>query len=417
MDKDILKTVIIEYQEYLEKLEFKSRDISFEPNANYVIVGPRRCGKTYTMYAHIKALASANNGFQDVLYVNFEDERLTGLGVLHLDTIIQAYKELYNIKPIVFLDEIQIVEGWEKFARRLADTGYRVFVTGSNAVMLSKEIATTLGGRFIIKELHPLSFKEYLGFKEIELSKNYEYNQSKLTLIKLAFNDYLNFGGFPEILLYSNKKEYLSNLYQKVLYSDIVARYSIKNDLALKLLVKKLAEDVNHETSYNRLKNVIISAGTKVGTATIIDFCAYLGNSYLVHFISNFNNKFSERESKHKYYFADNGLLNLFLINEPQKLLENIVYNQFNRQNNNDIYYYLSNIEVDFYLPEQQLLVQVCLTISNYDTRKRETTALLKAMKYFNINHSLILTLDEEEIIELNELTINVLPVWKWLLG
>ena len=416
MDKVIIKTVIVEYQEYLTRLEFKSRDISFEPNANYVIVGPRRCGKTYTMYAHIKALAKRNNRFKDVLYINFEDERLTGIGVLDLDTIIQAYNELYKNKPIVFLDEIQIVEGWEKFARRLADTGYRVFVTGSNAVMLSKEIATTLGGRFIIKELYPLSFKEYLVFKEIELSKNYVYSKTKLTEIKLAFNDYLNFGGFPEILLYSNKKEYLSNLYQKVLYSDIVARYSIKNDLALKLLVKKLAEDVNHETSYNRLKNVITSTGIKVGTATIIDFCAYLGNSYLVHYISNSIKKFSERESKHKYYFADNGLLGLFLTNEPQKLLENIVYNHLKRLYNNEIYYYLSNIEVDFYLPEQQLLVQVCLSISSYDTRKRETSALIKAMKYFKISHSMILTLDEEETIEENGLTIKVIPLWRWLL-
>ena len=384
MDKTIIKTLIVEYQEYFTRLEFKRRDISFEPNANYVIVGPRRCGKTYTLYAHIKSLAKGNSGFKNVLYINFEDERLTGLGVLDLDTIIQAYNELYKNKPIVFLDEIQIVEGWEKFARRLVDTGYRVFVTGSNAVMLSKQIYhSTLGGRFTIKELYPLSFKEYLVFKEIELSKNYGYSKTKLTEIKLAFNDYLNFGGFPEILLYSNKKEYLSNLYQKVLYSDIVARYSIKNDLALKLLVKKLAEDVNHETSYNRLKNVITSTGIKVGTATIIDFCAYLGNSYLVHYISNYINKFSERESKHKYYFADNGLLGLFLINEPQKLLENIVYNQLKRLYNNEIYYYLSNIEVDFYLPEQQLLAQVCLSISSYDTRKRETSALIKAMKYF----------------------------------
>ncbi len=416
MDKEIIKTLIIEYQEYLTSLEFKSRDIRFEPNSNYVIVGPRRCGKTYSMYAHVMALAKRDSSFKEVLYINFEDERLTGIGVLDLDIIIQAYNELYKNKPIVFLDEIQIVEGWEKFARRLADTGYRVFVTGSNAVMLSKEIATTLGGRFIIKELYPLSFKEYLFFKEIELSKNYWYSKTKLTEIKLAFNDYLHFGGFPEILQHSNKKEYLSNLYQKVLYSDIVARYSIKNDLALKLLVKKLAEDVNHETSYNRLKNVITSTGIKVGTATIIDFCTYLGNSYLVHYISNFIHKFSERESKHKYYFADNGLLGLFLINEPQKLLENIVYNQLKRLYNNEIYYYLSNIEVDFYLPEQQLLVQVCLSISSYDTRKRETSALIKAMKYFKISHSMILTLDEEEIIEDNGLIIKVIPVRKWLL-
>lgn len=417
MNHSALKNLIVEYQEYLAKLTFINRNITFEPNANYVIVGPRRSGKTYTMYAHIKTLVKTTSEYKQILYVNFEDERLTGIQVTDLDLIIKAYKELYTSQPIVFLDEVQIVPGWEKFARRLADTGYKVYITGSNAVMLGHEIATTLGGRFIIKELHTLLFDEYLSFNKFKLVTNYQYSSNSIIEIKNLFNTYLNFGGFPETLLYSNKKEYLSNLYQKVLYSDIVARYAIKNHQALKLLVKKLAEDVNHETSYNRLKNVITSTGTKVGTATVIEFFGYLQSSYLINHISNFNNKFTERESKHKYYFADNGLLSLFLTNQPQQLLENLVYNHLNALYKTEIYYYLSNIEVDFYLPSPQLLVQVSLSLSNYDTRKRETTALYKAMKYFKINKSFIITLNEEETIENEEFKIVILPAWKWLLG
>jgi uncharacterized protein len=412
VNKEVLKHIIISNQQFLREIDVESREFTYEPNGNYVIVGPRRVGKTYALYNFIKKTYAPEN----ILYINFEDERLIELRVEHLDLIIQSYQELYPQKPILFFDEIQNVAGWEKFARRLADTGYRIYITGSNARLLSKEIATTLGGRFLIKELHPLDFKEYLQFNNFEFVPNFEYLQPSLIELRKQFNTWLNFGGLPETLHYTNKKEYLSNLYQKVFYGDILSRYSIKNDFALKLLVKKIAESVCNETSFNRFKNNIISTGTQVGTNTLIEYFGYLNDSFLVYNIGNFQSKFSERESKRKFYFSDTGILNLFLIDQPQKLLENAVFIILRKFFTEDIYYFQKDFEVDFYIPDRQLLIQVSLTVADYDTRKREITSMKKAMNYLNVQNGLIITLDETDTITEGIFNFEVKPLWKWVL-
>jgi len=170
--------------------------------------------------------------------------------------ILDAYYELFELEPIIFLDEIQNVTHWQKFVRRLADDGRRVYVTGSNAEMLSHEIATTLGGRFINKEILPLSFQEYLSFKEVSVSSKSKYNSERYQIIK-EYEEYLHFGGFPELIQMIDKREFLSSVYQKLFYGDLIARYKIASVVTLKLMVKKLAESVNNETSVNRIKNLI----------------------------------------------------------------------------------------------------------------------------------------------------------------
>jgi len=413
ISKDIIKKIIIEHREFVQFLNTHPRNYSIEPNANYVIVGPRRAGKTFFLFHHIKNLLAM--GKKDILYINFEDERLIELHYSDFDLLLQCYQELFINKPVVIFDEIQIIEGWEKFVRRLADNAYRVYVTGSNAKMLSKEIATTLGGRFLIKEIQPLSFTECLEFQNIIVDNTIEYS-TKSSEIKNKFDRYLNFGGFPDTLNFENPKEYLSNLYQKVLYGDILTRNSIKNDYALRLLVKKIAECVTNETSFNRLKNSIISTGIQVGTATLIDYFNYMKDSYLINSISNFASKFTERESKKKFYFADTGILNLFLTDQPQQLLENLVFNYLHRQYKDQIYYLQKDFECDFYIPQNQLLIQVCLNLSDYETERREVESLKKGMAHLKLTKAIILTRDEKRTISANGLEIEVLPVWLWML-
>jgi len=172
MEKDLFKSIIIANQERLVKLTVIKRKFEIEKNANYVITGPRRAGKTYLLYQVIQDNYDAET-IKKVLYINFEDERLIGLDYKKLNLIIESYQELYSEQPHLFFDEIQNIQNWEKFVRRLADQGYKIFITGSNSTMLSKQIASTLGGRFIIKEILPLSFKEYLVFNAISLKSNY----------------------------------------------------------------------------------------------------------------------------------------------------------------------------------------------------------------------------------------------------
>jgi len=412
MEKNAVKKIILESQDFIKSIKPLSRDYRLDPKGSYVFIGPRRAGKTWFMYSLIHSKISNGMDWSEILYINFEDERLYELTVDELDIIIESHKELFAKKPVCFFDEIQNIAGWQKFVRRLADQGYQLFVTGSNASMLSQEMATTLGGRFIVREIHPLSFREYLIFNDVALQPNYQFSEQRIKL-RTLFDSYFYFGGFPETLHFENKKEYLSNLFQKVFYGDIVARYKIKNDFALKLMIKKLAESVHDETSFSRIRNIIQSIGVKIGTATLIEYFRYLEESFLMFGLTNAKAKISSRESKKKYYFVDNGLLNLFLLNPETILLENAVFVELRRRYGSEIYYFRENREVDFYIPRKKMLIQVCYAFGDIETRRRELDALAKAAKVIETKSRLVLTLDQEE--EIDDLT-RVMPVWKWAL-
>ena len=185
MEKRVIKSLILEKQNEILNIELIERPLELEETANYVFVGLRRAGKSYLLYQHIQTLIKTKQAsIEDILYINFEDERISSVKVEELNLFIESYNEMFDGKPIIFLDEIQNVDGWEKFARRLADSKYRVFITGSNAKMLSKEMHTTLGGRFIAKEVFPFSFSEYLTFNQITLDRNWEYGNIRLQVVK-----------------------------------------------------------------------------------------------------------------------------------------------------------------------------------------------------------------------------------------
>lgn len=411
--KEVFKKIIINKQEWLKSLQLKEREYSVEPNANYVFTGLRRAGKSFFLYQIIQQNFNENN-FENVLMINFEDERLLEVNTENLQEIIEAYYELYTLPPIVFLDEIQNIPHWQKFVRRLADEGLQIYVTGSNAEMLSAEIASTLGGRFVNKEILPLSFSEYLKFMNFKYTKRMKYSTSKVELLQ-HFSNYLKYGGFPELVHFQNKKEFLSSVYQKLFYGDIIARYNIANSTVLKLLVKKIAESVNNETSINRIKNLIKSTGVSIGSNTLFDYLEYLESSYMIGAVTNYHSKFSEKETKKKYYFLDNGILNLFLIDQDTKLLENQVYIQLRRLGCS-IYFLKRNHEVDFYVPEKNWLIQVSYSISDNETFKREVKSLTLSMKEMNIQKAYIITYNEGKSINTEWGEIEVIPLWLWLL-
>ena len=386
-----------------------------EPSANCVFVGLRRAGKSYLMYQHIHSLLAAGHSIEEILYFNFEDDRIDIFNVSELDLIKTCYEEMYGHRPIFFLDEIQNIKGWEKFARRLADTGYRVYITGSNAKMLSSEIATTLGGRYLIKNVYPFSFNEYLSFRKVDMAdKNaiYKYRSG----IMRSFEEYFYGGGLPETLLMKDKRSWISSLFNKIFFGDLVARHQIRNDFALKLMIRKLAESVKQPTSYNRIANIVSTAGKKISVDTVIDYIAYLRESWLILPFENLSARLSERESNKKYYFVDNGLLGLFLIDANTSLLENIVAISLRKQYEDNVFFYNKNIEVDFVVPDDGLAIQVAYSLADPTTEKRETDALMKFNAIMPMRQLIIITKDEEMVIEKDGTVINVLPVWKWLL-
>lgn len=415
MNKELLKKIIIEYQEFVAGIKIIPREYRIEPAGNYIIVGPRRAGKTYFLYQIIQDLIRKNDNREQVLYINFEDERLMELRPENLDAIIEAYRELYVKQPILFFDEIQNINGWAKFIRRLADQKYRIYVTGSNAKLISSEMASILGGRFLVLKMHNLSFREYLLFHQVIPEDKFEYTEQRFIILS-HFREYLLSGAFPEALHFENKKAYLSNLFQKVFYGDIMSRYQVRNDQGLKLLIKKIAESITDETSFTRIRNLIKSAGTDIGTATIIEYFNYLEESFLVYQLSNFALKFSERESKRKFYFVDNGFLNLFLFNSDDKLLENLVFNELKRNYEDRFFYYRDKNEIDFYLPDKKLVIQVAHSLSRPETLNREMSGITNMFKKLKPEKCIILTYNEEIEVTDNPYGISIIPVWKWLL-
>lgn len=415
MNKETIKILIAEYQQRVINISYIERPYMMEDNLNYVLVGLRRVGKSYLMYQQIRHLIQQGHQAEEILYFNFEDDRLINLSIEDLDLIKVCYEEMYQHKPIFFLDEIQVVNKWEKFARRLADQGYRVYITGSNANMLSSEIATTLGGRYMIKHIFPFSFREYLTALELDISDSNFIYRDRIELAK-QFNNYFTYGGLPEIINISDKRPWLSALYQGVFFGDLVSRYQIRNDFALRILVRKLADSVKQPSSFNRLSNIVSASGKKISTDTIIDYIKYLQEIWLIIPIENIHSKLAEKESNKKYYFIDNGILNLFLLDPKTSLLENLVAVELTKRFGDDVYFYQRDIEVDFYIPNQQLAIQVSYSIANIETKQREIEALLKLSKHLAIKEMLIITKDEEDIIKFEEYTIQVIPAWKWIL-
>jgi len=420
MDKDIIKQLIAEYQQKVLTVRFQKRNIPVDSQLNYVFTGLRRVGKSYFMYQIINDLIQQGHNSTEILYFNFEDDRIASLTLTDLDLIKVCFEEMYDVQPIFFLDEIQVVDKWEKFARRLADQGYRVYITGSNAKMLSSEIATTLGGRFMVQQIYPFSFSEYLVSQEMDIeNKNLIYSHKNE--IYKAFQTYFQYGGLPEHFNITDKRAWLSNLFQKLFFGDLVTRYQVRNDFALKILIRKLAESVKQPISFNRLSNIVSSAGKNISTDTIIDYLGYINENWICFGIENINAKLAAKSSNKKYYFSDNGLLNLFLIDPNTALLENLVAIKLQQLFGAEVYYYQNGVEVDFYIPEKQLAIQVCYNIDDEATRKRELNALLKMGKQFENLKLMIITKDDSSLnitkeIEIVNHAIEIIPIWKWLL-
>lgn len=418
MEKDLIKDLIIENQQFVRDIQYIKRDVELFDSFNYVFVGLRRAGKSYLMYQQIHELLSKGHQLEEILYFNFEDDRIAELQAEDLDLIKKCYEELYSYQPIFFLDEIQIVNHWEKFARRLADQKFRVYITGSNAKMLSSEIATTLGGRYIIQSVFPYSFYECLTANHIPVG-NLWYHTNRSEVIR-NFDGYFHFGGLPELQLFNGKEKrmWLSSLYNKIFFGDLVTRYSVRNDTALKFLIRKLAESVKQPSSFNRLANTVSSAGKKITTDTVIDYLGYLEETWLLFSVENYASRIVDKSSNKKYYFIDNGILNLFLTDPETSLLENIVAIQLKKIYGEDLYFYNQNIEVDFFLFEAKQAFQVSYSLKDEDTKKREVNALIKLADRFEVNTMTLITRDEEETIKIGEdKTIQVIPIWKWLLS
>lgn len=384
----------------------------------YVLAGIRRSGKSYMLYQIMNELVDRGHSWDEFLYVNFEDERLIGFNNKDFNSLLEVFYSIGNKEPILFLDEIQNIEGWEKFARRIADEKRLIFITGSNVSMLSKEMESSLGGRYLSKQIYPYSFKEFLKTKNHSWEERDLHSSKKQGQLLNLFREYMVFGGFPEVPNLINKRDYLSGVYNKIFLGDVIARNKISNTKALEILVKKLAESVRQPISYSRLTNIVKSVGVNVSKTTIIQYMEHLKDSYLVFNLENYSSKLVEKTSNPKYYFIDNGLVNLFLYDADPALLENLVASTLVRKYGieNVFFYEDKNSELDFYIPDQSLAIQVSYSIHDESTKQREISSLVQFSKYRKSKRNIILIYDKEEALIEEGVEIQVLPVYKWLL-
>lgn len=420
--KDTLKQVLASNQKDVERYKIMPRTLPSDDFPCHVLMGVRRAGKSFLLFQKIQQMLAAGHSWDEMLYLNFEDDRLAQFEVSDLSLIIEVHTEMYGTRPMLFLDEIQIIDGWEKYARRLADTKYSVWITGSNAKMLSSEVMTTLGGRYLSTEVYPYNFMEFLNagavpYDEISLLAT----ESRVDVLR-AWNEYLSWGGLPESISLSVKRTYLSSTFQKIYLGDISNRNKIANPFLLRLLLKKLAESVCQPVSYNRLSHILSSVNGKITMPTVCKYIEYSESAWLILRLRNVSAPFAEKETSCKYYFIDNGVLNLFLLGGETILLENVValalFRQYGHDMDNErVFFYNDKVEVDFYVPEDELAIQVSYSMAQSpETFNREVNALKKLPNVLPCRQRLVLTNEEQGKVDDEYGTIEIIPVWKWLL-
>ena len=421
MDKQLLKQILRDNQQEVVRYKIEPREFNFEAFPCCVLVGVRRSGKSYMLYQRIQQLLNEGKQWDEMLYLNFEDERLENFTAEDFNHLLECHQEMYGKRPMLFLDEIQNIDHWEKFARRMADANYTIYITGSNAKMLSGEINTTLGGRFLTNEVYPYSFKEYANVHGVSLLPNNLLPTEGRSAAVRCFNEYLHDGGLPASALLPAKRNYLSSVFQKIYLGDIIARNSITNVTSIRILIRKIAESVCRPISFNRINNLLSSVGGKLSLVTTIKYVEYCEDAWLLMRLRNYTSCLADKESNCKYYFIDNGILNLFLIDKDAMLLENLVALQLFRKYGHDadnerVFFYNDKFEVDFYIPEEDLAIQVCYSLRDEETLNREVDALKKLPKRLECRRRIILTFDEETSFTDRHGTIEVIPCWKWML-
>ena len=420
MNRDYLKQIMTDQKDTYLSNPAIERNYPLEDHVNYCFVGIRRTGKSYMMYQQIRHLQENGIPLSQIVYVNFEDERLLEMSADDLNVILEIGLEMAGVdnRPYLFLDEIQNIKGWEKFVRRIADMKYRINITGSNSKMLSSEIASTLGGRFMIVDIYPYSFPEYL----LAQGKNKNYLDILSTKDRAEvlgmYDQYVKYGAFPELVGIRNKREFLNSIYQTIYLGDIITRNKITNDFAVRLILKKIAESITKPLSFNRLGNILKSAGAAIGKQTVINYVGYMMESYMLFTLQNYAAKLIQKETSPKYYFMDTGLLGLMLMDCSSAQLENLVAIELIRRFGREkVFYFENNVEIDFYIPEEKLAIQVSMQVlDQIETREREIGAFLKLRNFIEGARCILITNSEEAELDGDGIHVSVFPAWKWLL-
>jgi predicted AAA+ superfamily ATPase len=430
--KSKLKHVFVEWQErQLPQFQRRRRDVDLSSPHIVDILGVRRCGKTYYMFQLISELVNSGIPKSNILYINLDDDRLQPLNGDELQLLIETFNEFFEVsedhKLYLFLDEIQNMPDWEKWAKSTYDKNgnIKIVVSGSNASLLSRDISSLLTGRHITTRMFPFSFSEFLDHHGIKYQlKTLQYSKKK-TSVKKLFNEYLQNGGFPEVIYYPGlgQRELLQSYFDDIIFRDIISRFNIRNPQVFKQLSIFCISNIAKPHTFNSLRRLFANY-TSLSTDAIINYLSYLEDAFLLFSVSHYDHSMKKQINKpKKLYCIDTGMINAvsfrFSDNLGQ-LYENLVFLQLKRSNH-EMYYWQSakGYEVDFVIKEglkASQLIQVCFDVSDAETRSREVRGLVEGLNYFDLPKGTIITSDffHEEIVDGK--VLRYVPLWYWLL-
>ena len=433
--KDTIKTILYSWIDKKIPITLP-REIRLEnyldikPRKIIAITGFRRVGKTYLLFQLISKMLQRQNKEQ-IVYINFEDERIpeqTRFLTELIPTIKQTFKKEIQY---IFLDEIQDMPKWSKWLRRIHDNeNLGIFVTGSSSKVSSREIPTELRGRCLEVRVFPLSFREFLVFKNVDVDLDaLKYSENEKTRVTTKLEEYLRFGGMPEVVLSTEDKklEILQQYYGTVVGRDIIERYNVKNEGGLRAMMRLLLNSTQY--SISRLYDTLKSLNYEIGKTTLVNYLHYVESSYFMHSLPIFSYKIKDSlQYPRKLYFIDNGFISSISTRHSKdygRFYENAVAIELlRRYSEKDVkLYYWSDRrgkEVDFVVKNGlriKQLIQVCYDIEDYNTKKREVDALLKAGKDFNCKNLFVITEDYEGLEEFKNRKVNFVPLSKWFLN
>lgn len=430
MDKNKIRQLIVEHKErFLSAAGLVKRDsqrqiLPFLQQKEVIIIsGVRRAGKSSLMRLVGQDIQNIDQVPADsILYLNFDDERFIDFSHQDFEPLYESFIELYQPegRKYFFLDEIQNIPGWERWINRIYEfEDVKIFVTGSNASLLSSEIATALTGRNRQIMNFPFSFGEFLRFKNFEIKHRDFYQREKMARLKNLFKEYVGTGGFPEIIK-NGDITLLEQYFKDIIYRDVIARYNIRNSREIRELALFLASNIGTIQSYHKLQKLINVKSLN----TVRNYLDILESVFLFIRVNLFDYSIKRQiYNPSKIYAIDTALANSIAFNFSRnlgRLYENIVCIELLRKNR-EIFYWKSkrNREVDFLIKKGtkiETAVQVCANMTSEDTRLREINGLLDARRELNAGKLIIITEDEEQNINVESENIQIIPVWKWLL-
>ena len=415
--KDLLKQIILEQQEILhaQNKRYVQRYIADEwlqTSEILIISGIRRCGKSVLMQQIRDRLVEKD------FFFNFDDERLANFKLDDFQKLQECFVELFGEQHTYYFDEIQNIEGWERFVRRLYNAGNKIVITGSNARMLSRELGTHLTGRYIQVEIYPFSFQEYLAMNEIPVNAKTLYTTTgRATMVK-SFVKYMECGGFPKFLQ-DGSVSYLTSLYESIIYRDILTRNGLTNEKEMLELMFYLASNATKRVTYSSLGKVV---GIQ-HPDTIKNYLEYIQQTYLISQLFRYDPSVKKQMmSPKKIYFVDNAIIKRIGFNATENngvFLENLVFIELKRRGW-DVYYYADKKECDFIVRKGLHIseaYQVTVKMDSPQTREREIAGVREAMQAYSLSKGYILTFEGKETINFDDGTIvEVVPVWEWIL-